>query len=57
MPLSLQFGDYGFGTDPVFHNQPDCSQSDQAFPLVSEKSPAPFVCDDVMVTCNFGHEK
>lgn len=57
VPLSLQFGDYGSGMDPVCHNQPDCSQSDQAFPVPSEKSLAPFVCDDVMVTCNFGHEK
>ncbi|KAJ1691792.1 hypothetical protein LUZ63_015947 [Rhynchospora breviuscula] len=56
-PLSLQFGDSGSGTDPMCYNQSDCFQSDQASPVVSEKSPSPFVCDDVMVTCNFGHER
>jgi hypothetical protein len=57
VPLSLQFGDYGSGADPVYHNQPDCFHSDQAFPIVTGKCPAPFVCDDVTITCNFGHEK
>ncbi|KAJ3674692.1 hypothetical protein LUZ60_005308 [Juncus effusus] len=52
LPLSLQFG-----SELGFNTQNECSNSDQTFQVSTEKVPAPFVCDDLLVCCNFGHER
>ncbi|KAJ1294163.1 hypothetical protein BS78_01G124900 [Paspalum vaginatum] len=58
LPLNIHFGDLGFTADPMGScNQCDAFQSDQASVSNSEKSLAPFVCEDLLVTCDFGHEK
>lgn len=58
LPLNVHLGDFGLITDPVGSgNQLDTFQSDQASLSSSEKFLAPFVCEDLLVICEFGHEK
>ncbi|CAN6317258.1 unnamed protein product [Urochloa humidicola] len=58
LPLNVHFGDLGLTTDPMGScNLHDAFQSDQASVSTSEKCLAPFVCEDLLVTCDFGHEK
>ncbi|OAY71523.1 Protein SABRE [Ananas comosus] len=58
VPFTVQFGDSHFNLDQSFsYSQTDCSQPDQSFPAVMEKNSIPFVCEDLMVCCGFGHEK
>ncbi|KAF8733896.1 hypothetical protein HU200_014751 [Digitaria exilis] len=58
LPLNVHFGDLGLTADPTGScNLHDAFQSDQASVSNSEKSLAPFVCEDLLVTCDFGHEK
>lgn len=58
LPLNVHLGDFGFTADPVGNcNQLDAFQSDQASLASSEKFLAPFVFEDLLVTCEFGHEK
>ncbi|RLN43194.1 protein SABRE isoform X1 [Panicum miliaceum] len=58
LPLNVHFGDLGLAADPMGScNLLDAFQSDQASVSNSEKSLAPFVCEDLLVTCDFGHEK
>jgi len=58
LPLNIHFGDLGLTTDPMGScSLLDAFQSDQASVSNSEKSLAPFVCEDLLVTCNLGHEK
>ncbi|XP_021318208.1 protein SABRE isoform X2 [Sorghum bicolor] len=57
LPLNIHFGDLGLTTDPMGScSLLDAFQSDQASVSNSEKSLAPFACEDLLVTCNFGHE-
>ncbi|OEL18536.1 Protein SABRE [Dichanthelium oligosanthes] len=58
LPLNVHFGDLGLTADPIGScNLLDAFQSDQASVSNSEKNQAPFVCEDLLVTCDFGHEK
>jgi hypothetical protein len=58
LPLNVHVGDFWLTADPMgICNQLDAFQSDQAFLSSSEKFLAPFVCEDLLVTCEFGHEK
>ncbi|XP_072957703.1 protein SABRE isoform X1 [Typha angustifolia] len=58
VPLAVQFGDPRCSFDQtVSYNQRDCLQSDQAFPVILEKNLVPFVCEELSVNCDFGHEK
>ena len=58
LPLNVHLGDFGLIADPVGSgNQLDTFQSDQASLSSSEKFLAPFVCEDLLVICEFGHEK
>nr|CAB3498881.1 unnamed protein product [Digitaria exilis] len=58
LPLNVHFGDLGLTADPTGScNLHDAFQSDQASVSNSEKSLAPFVCEDLLVTCDLGHEK
>jgi len=58
LPLNILLGDLGLTTDPMGScSLFDAFQSDQASVSNSEKSLAPFVCEDLLVTCNLGHEK
>jgi len=58
LPLNVHLGDLGLASDPMGScNLLDAFQSDQASVSNSEKSLAPFFCEDLLVTCDFGHEK
>ncbi|RLN19084.1 protein SABRE isoform X1 [Panicum miliaceum] len=58
LPLNVHFGDLGLAADPMGScNLLDAFQSDHASVSNSEKSLAPFVCEDLLITCDFGHEK
>jgi hypothetical protein len=58
LPLNVHVGDFWLTADPMgICNQLDAFQSDQASLSSSEKFLAPFVCEDLLVTCEFGHEK
>uniref|UniRef100_A0A0D3FMG5 FMP27/BLTP2/Hobbit GFWDK motif-containing RBG unit domain-containing protein n=1 Tax=Oryza barthii TaxID=65489 RepID=A0A0D3FMG5_9ORYZ len=58
VPLNVHYGDLGLTADPLGNcNQLDAFQSDQISLANSEKVVAPFVCEDLFVTCDFGHEK
>uniref|UniRef100_A0A0E0D4L1 FMP27/BLTP2/Hobbit GFWDK motif-containing RBG unit domain-containing protein n=1 Tax=Oryza meridionalis TaxID=40149 RepID=A0A0E0D4L1_9ORYZ len=58
VPLNVHYGDLGLTADPLGNcNQLDAFQSDQISLVNSEKVVAPFVCEDLFVTCDFGHEK
>jgi hypothetical protein len=58
LPLNVYVGDFWSTADPMgICNQLDAFQSDQASLSSSEKFLAPFVCEDLLVTCEFGHEK
>jgi hypothetical protein len=58
LPLHLHFGDFGLPADPMGScNLHDALQSDQASVSNSEIFLAPFVCEDLLITCDFGHEK
>ncbi|CAM0875467.1 unnamed protein product [Alopecurus aequalis] len=58
LPLNVHLGDFGLIADAMGScNQLDAFQSDQASVSSTEKISAPFVCEDLLVTCEFGHEK
>uniref|UniRef100_A0A0A9DM02 Uncharacterized protein n=1 Tax=Arundo donax TaxID=35708 RepID=A0A0A9DM02_ARUDO len=58
LPLNVHFGDSVLVADPMGScNVLDAFQSDQASVSNPEKILAPFVCEDLLVTCDFGHEK
>ena len=58
LPLNAHLGDLGLASDPMGScNLLDAFQSDQASVSNSEKSLAPFFCEDLLVTCDFAHEK
>ncbi|KAM0897907.1 hypothetical protein ACQ4PT_022264 [Festuca glaucescens] len=58
LPLNVHVGDFGSTADPMgICNQLDAFQSDQASLPSSENFLAPFVCEDLLVTCEFGHKK
>ncbi|KAK3149720.1 hypothetical protein QOZ80_3AG0221540 [Eleusine coracana subsp. coracana] len=58
LPLNLHFGDFGVPADPMGScNLHDALHCDQASISNSEIFLAPFVCEDLLVTCDFGHEK
>ncbi|XP_062212048.1 protein SABRE isoform X2 [Phragmites australis] len=57
LPLNVHFGDLGLIADPMGScNLLDAFQPDQASVSNSEKVFPPFVCEDLLVTCDFGHE-
>ena len=58
VPLNVHYGDLGLTADQLGNcNQLDAFLSDQISLANSEKVVAPFVCEDLFVTCDFGHEK
>uniref|UniRef100_A0A0D9VXG2 FMP27/BLTP2/Hobbit GFWDK motif-containing RBG unit domain-containing protein n=1 Tax=Leersia perrieri TaxID=77586 RepID=A0A0D9VXG2_9ORYZ len=58
VPLNVHYGDLGLTVDPLGnYNQSEAFQSDQISLVNSERVVAPFVCEDLFITCDFGHEK
>ncbi|XP_065044089.1 protein SABRE-like isoform X1 [Musa acuminata AAA Group] len=56
VPLFVQLGDPHFSFDHTLNfSQKECLQAEQPYPSVMEKNS--FLCEDLSVSCDFGHDR
>ncbi|KAJ0982380.1 hypothetical protein J5N97_010635 [Dioscorea zingiberensis] len=58
IPFTVQICDSRLSYDQSSsYNQVDCLHPDQSGSAIMEKNSAPFVCEDLSIACEFGHDR